>query len=272
MARLVELLWRWRGLAADETRGAYIAGIVMLNIMCVAMVATQLNYVVVGDVHMILVLAPIVGAALFYGPRVAALTGGIAGLAELIHATYLPLDYYEKYFMAPWNSVLLFALVGLIVGLMYAWPEYYGDKSGWRRPVGLVLGCALGSLFFTLYFQTSTLLINAALEHEVPHDPVVLRIRETEDHHAVPFLRITRDLRIVHDGRSPVVGEMEDLVEASSVHASALAVGIEVDNVLRVLHSLRVRNKNNLLAKGIIGGAKFSREFVASDDVLNSIR
>ena len=170
MARLVELLWRWRGLAADETRGAYIAGIVMLNIMCVAMVATQLNYVVVGDVHMILVLAPIVGVALFYGPRVAALTGGIAGLAELIHATYLPLDYYEKYFMAPWNSVLLFALVGLIVGLMYAWPEYYGNKSGWRRPVGLVLGCAVGSLFFTLYFQTSTSLINAALEHEVPHD------------------------------------------------------------------------------------------------------
>jgi len=39
-----------------------------------------------------------------------------------------------------------------------------------------------------------------------------------------------------------------------------------------VLHSLRVRNKNNLLAKGIIGGAKFSREFVTSDDSLQGFR
>ena len=42
--------------------------------------------------------------------------------------------------------------------------------------------------------------------------------------------------------------------------------------ILRVLRSLRVRNKNNLLAKGIIGGAKFSREFVTSDDALQGFR
>ena len=172
MAKLAELLWRWRGIAADESRGARIAGIVVLNIACVAMVATQLNYVVVADIHVIAVLAPIVSAALIYGPQVAMITGGVAGLAELIHATYLSLDYYEKYFMAPWNSVLLFALVGLIVGLMYAWPEYYGNKSGWRRPAGLVFGCAVGSLFFSLYFQASVSFINAGLANEVPQNLV----------------------------------------------------------------------------------------------------
>ena len=164
LARLV----RWHGLLTHATRGARIAGITALSIACVAMVATQLNYVVVGDAHMIVVLAPITACALLYGAVPATAVGATAGLAELIHATLLPLDYYEKYFTVPWNSVVLFALVGFVMGLLFAHADQYRGQSGWRRPAGIVVCCAIGSAVFTLFFHQSTYLINSLLALELP--------------------------------------------------------------------------------------------------------
>ena len=161
-------LVRWQGLMYDSSPASRKAGIGALAIAAVAMVATQLNYIVVGHAHMIAVLAPIAACALLYGPVVALLTGALTGLAELIHATLLPLDYYEKYFMVPWNSVLLFGLVGLILGIAFAFAEQWRGKAGWRRPVWLVIYCALTSLFFTGYFQLSNSIINAVLAFELP--------------------------------------------------------------------------------------------------------
>lgn len=164
-------LLHWKGIGADETMAARIAGIVMLTIMSVAMVATQLNYTVVGDAHMINALAPIAICALVHGTIPAFLMGAITGLAELIHATWLPLDYYEKYFMVPTNSIVLFALTGLLLGSLFClWDQRTRNAAYGRRAVGLLACCALGSAFFTFFFHQSTYLINSALNLELPSD------------------------------------------------------------------------------------------------------
>ena len=167
-ASLFSSLLRWRGLLNHRSRFARAAGITALSMACVAMVATQLNYVVVGDAHMILVLAPITACALLYGAVPATAVGATAGLAELLHASLLPLDYYEKYFMVPWNSVVLFALVGFVMALLFAYADQFRGQSGWRRPVGIVFCCALGSALFTAFFHQSTYLINSLLALELP--------------------------------------------------------------------------------------------------------
>ena len=167
-ASLFSSLLRWRGLLNHRSRFARAAGITALSIACVAMVATQLNYVVVGDAHMILVLAPITACALLYGAVPATAVGATAGLAELLHASLLPLDYYEKYFMVPWNSVVLFSLVGFVMALLFAYADQFRGQSGWRRPVGIVFCCALGSALFTAFFHQSTYLINLLLALELP--------------------------------------------------------------------------------------------------------
>ena len=169
--RLAELL-RWRGLLGQEPRSSRIAGITMLALACIAMVAMQLNYVVVGDAHMMVVLAPVCVCALLYGPLVACVTGGLAGLAELVHASLLPLDYYEMYFKLPFNSVVLVALVGLVMGMLYAWFDRFRGVSGWRRPAGLVVSAVIGSALFTFLFTQSAALINALLDLEMPSDLV----------------------------------------------------------------------------------------------------
>ena len=164
-------LMSWHGvLEATSSKEAQVAGIVALTIVCVSMVATQLNYVVVGDAHMIVVLAPITLCALLHGPLAALFCGAVAGLTELIHATWLPLDYYEKYFMAPWNSIGLFALVGLVVGLLFALIDRQWPSRSWQRALGLTVCCVFGSTLFTVLFSQSAYLINTILAYEVPVD------------------------------------------------------------------------------------------------------
>ena len=162
-------LFCWRGVMSWSEPIIRRTGIAITCMLCIAMVATQFSYRVVGHAHAIIVLAPIASSALGYGPLTGCFVGPVAGLAELIHATLLPLDYYEKYFMAPWNSVVLFALVGLVLGVLFAVINRRHPKSGWRRYTGLVLCCMACSLLFTAYFQLSASIINSLLEREVPH-------------------------------------------------------------------------------------------------------
>ena len=70
-----------KGSMASETLAAQRAGVIMFSIMCVALVATQLNYLVVGNAHMIVVLAPMALCALLNG-TVPALPWGDRGLAS----------------------------------------------------------------------------------------------------------------------------------------------------------------------------------------------
>ncbi|MBP3893277.1 MAG: SpoIIE family protein phosphatase [Atopobiaceae bacterium] len=149
---------------------ARVAGLTILAIACVAMVATQLNYLIVGDAHMIVVLAPITACALLFGPVPAGAVGALAGAAELVHAIVLPLDYYEKYLIAPWNSIGLFGLTGLLMGLLFAWVNERGTRRGWQRDASLALCCAIGSAFFTCFFHQSTYLINSIMSYELPRN------------------------------------------------------------------------------------------------------
>lgn len=78
--------------------------------------------------------------------------GALAGLAELIHATMLPLDFYEAYFRVPWNSVLLMALVGFNYAIIdQSVDERYPYGSKKRAPF-LVGACFIVSFLFSVCF------------------------------------------------------------------------------------------------------------------------
>ncbi len=163
-------LLSWQGLAQDMSRGTRNAAIGLLALLSCAMVATQTNYFVLGNAHVIAVLAPIASCALLYGPMPATLVGFLAGLTELLHARLLPLDVYEAYFATPVNSVVLFALIGLVMGICYAYASTRTYDKPWKGYVALVLGCITGSTLFTLFFSASVNAINALLHLEVPHE------------------------------------------------------------------------------------------------------
>ncbi|MBO7673684.1 MAG: SpoIIE family protein phosphatase [Atopobiaceae bacterium] len=156
----------------NSDRAVRKAVVSLLALLSAAMVATQANYFVVGDAHLIAVLAPITACALLVGPLSAALVGAIAGAAEWLHATLLPLDTYEQYFATPVNSVLLFSVIGLVTGLMYAAASKREFDKRWKGVAVLVLACAIGSILFTLLFSTSVNIINSLVNLQVPQSLV----------------------------------------------------------------------------------------------------
>lgn len=143
-----------------------------LVVACLTMVATQLNYVVVADAHMIVALAPLAACALLYGTIPAVVTGALTGLAELIHANLLPLDYYEMYFAVPSNSVVLFALTGLLLGVLFSLVDRRFKERSLPRFALLAACCAVGSAFFTDFFRLSASVINSLIALQLPHDLV----------------------------------------------------------------------------------------------------
>lgn len=160
----------WRGNLDKELDVARVAGIALLAILSCTMVATQTNYFVVGNAHLIAVLAPITACAFLYGPLPAALVGLLAGASEMAHAILLPLDAYEAYFAAPSNSVVLFALMGLVMGLLFGAEARHGYKSEASAAATLVLTCLAGSALFTFLFSVSVNVINSLVSFEIPSE------------------------------------------------------------------------------------------------------
>nr|AHF26028.1 putative phosphoprotein phosphatase [uncultured bacterium Contigcl_1738] len=164
-------LLKWRGLMGDATRGVRITSIAFLIILSCSMVATQTNYLVIGSTHVIAVLAPITAGSLLFGTMSGAIIGTIAGLAEMLHATLLPLDAYEAYFAAPTNSVFLFALIGIVMGVLFAIADRRRNERGdLQGLLVLASACLTGSVLFTFVFSVSVNAINDLLSLSVPSD------------------------------------------------------------------------------------------------------
>ena len=161
-------LMAWRGLMEGSEATVRRAVASLLGLLSAAMVATQTNYFVVGDAHLIAVLAPITACALLLGPKVSLTVGVIAGAAEWLHATLLPLDVYEQYFAAPTNSLILFGIIGLVMGLLYAAASRREYDARWKGVAALVVACAIGSALFTVLFSASANVINSLVNLEIP--------------------------------------------------------------------------------------------------------
>lgn len=161
----------WKGLMGDATRGVRITSVVFLIILSCSMVATQTNYLVIGSTHVIAVLAPIAAGSLLFGTLAGTIIGFVAGLAEMLHATLLPLDAYEAYFAAPTNSVLLFALMGVVMGMLFAIADRRRNERGdLQGLLVLASACLAGSVLFTFVFSVSVNAINDLLSLSVPSD------------------------------------------------------------------------------------------------------
>lgn len=207
----------WKGLMGDASRGVRITSIVFLIILSCSMVATQTNYLVIGSTHVIAVLAPIAAGSLLFGVLPGTIIGTVAGLAEMLHATLLPLDAYEAYFAAPTNSVFLFALIGFVMGVLFAIADRRrNERSDLQGLLVLASACLIGSVLFTFVFSVSVNAINDLLNLTVPSD-------------------LLRDFTGNHEVVSQIVADFV-LMMALSTTAGALDRNIES---LKGEHTLR---------------------------------
>ncbi len=162
----------WGGIADGVGKRVRYGVVAAFAVACVCMVITQLSYVVVGDMRLVCVLAPIALSALLLGPRAATVVGASAGFAEMALAVLMPNDVYQTFFVAPWNSSLLLCAIGLVAGLVFARADARGrlvakDVGRSRRIRTLLLCCLATSAAFSVVFFVSSNLLSLLLQTNV---------------------------------------------------------------------------------------------------------
>ena len=152
-------VFAWRGLFGEQPARVRRAMLAILCVAVAALVFSQLGYIEIANVRLLLVLVVVTASAFCHGVRGGLFTGLIAGAATLAHAVLLPLDYYEKYFVSPVNSIVLFALCGVLAGVLFA-VMARRSRDNELNPVGVVVVCVVTSLFCSVFFLLSARVIS----------------------------------------------------------------------------------------------------------------
>ena len=152
-------IFTWRGLMSDMDKRTRVAAYTILAVAVVSLIMTQLGFVEVFGVHLMLVLIPIALGAEMYGPRSGAALGLIAGVATMLHAMLLPFDYYEKFFAAPINSIFLFGITGFATGVLFALAYNVAQNDSKKALILTIVACFLSSWFCSTFFHVNSYLI-----------------------------------------------------------------------------------------------------------------
>ena len=165
---------RWRGLLVNELAEVQRAVMLVLCVLAATIPPGSLGIYPAAETHILISLIPVALAALLFGKERGCIIGALAGLAEMLHAIFQPYDYYEKLFSSPINSIVLFALFGLIMGMLFACifkhnPAKDASSSRTSRLLCLIVAaCAAGSIFFTAFLQCSIYIGGSVFVSNIP--------------------------------------------------------------------------------------------------------
>ena len=109
-----------------------------------------------NPVYLFLTLGVLFMGAFLFGPLTGALLGLYAGAVAFAHATLLPLDYYEIYFMTPSNTFAMLTVLGALAGWLFS--VALRDKpKGAARIFRIVLICVVLSFVASGIMEVSAL-------------------------------------------------------------------------------------------------------------------
>lgn len=149
----------WKGLLGDADRKTRIAIFALLILVSISMTFTQMGFIGIGTDgvyagYVLGLLGPVSLAALLLGKGWGTLHGLLSGLVLLAHARFQPLDIYERYFVSPLNSVVLYSLAGFMLGLLFAVSLRKNPK---RRAIRLFVVALVTSISVTLAFLANAI-------------------------------------------------------------------------------------------------------------------
>ncbi len=146
---------RFWGRMNDVHMKVRIVTLVFIVALIISMSFCQLGFwpmtVIDGKpVYLLLILAPLIMGAFLYGPYTGTFLGLLTGAVLFIHATALPLDFYEIYFMTPLNTFGLLTVLGGLSGLFFSLVFHHTKPGAVRIALiaagGIVLSFAASAL------------------------------------------------------------------------------------------------------------------------------
>ena len=134
----------------------------VLAIACAAFAFTQLGFVGLGwngeySAYLVAELVPVAVAALLLGPLVGLCMGAFAGAMLLVHATFMPLNFYELTFVTPLTSVVMLGVTGWILGCLFKF-ALRNDPSLLRGSIYIVIICVIVSWLYSIGFLVNAII------------------------------------------------------------------------------------------------------------------
>ncbi len=153
---------RWRGVLAKAPVVARLTIVIMLVVGSAALSFTQLGFAGIelpGEhaAYAVVLLLPVALAALLLGTLYGTVVGFVAGALLYAHASTLPLDYYEMAFVTPVSSMGLLTVIGLMLGMMFAF-ALRNDPPPVKRVIYVTIVCVIASIIFSQGFAFCVLI------------------------------------------------------------------------------------------------------------------
>lgn len=155
-----KLLW---GSTYDLPWYVRAGGLVFAIVAIASMSFTQLGFLSLGKIngsplYLILLLAPVVMSALEFGIVTGTLLGLFGGIVAFVHASFLPLDFLEAgYFGYPINTIVLFAFIAFVAGLLFDHALKHNPQGG--RRVAIIVGVSV----FISFLASALVFVNMVL-------------------------------------------------------------------------------------------------------------
>ena len=151
----------WKGLMAHERLRTKLIVFIALAMMSASATFVQFGFVGL-DLddktygYALTLLAPLAASALLLGKGWAFLEGGLIGSILYAHANFQPLDLYEKFFVGPVTSIVLYSVGGFILGLLFA-VALHNNPRGIRRGIYVGIVCFVCAHLATIAFYMSVI-------------------------------------------------------------------------------------------------------------------
>lgn len=150
---------RRRGLLANRNRTERTIVAVTLAIFSVSLAFVQLGFAGLGFsgeyvAYAILMLLPVALAALLLGILSGFLIGLCSGAALFIHASVMPLDFYELTFVTPLTSIVMLGVAGLLLGALFSFALRH-RPSKTRTVIYIIIVCVVVSWLYSIGFITN---------------------------------------------------------------------------------------------------------------------
>ena len=153
----------WRGAMSESPRLIRRLVALVLVVSGIVLTFTQLGFVNVvlpnGNNGYVVVLLQVVAlGALLLGAPAGLFLGIVTGAFLLLHAKAIPLDQYELAFITPISSIVMFAVVGALLGVLFAF-VLRNNPSRLKRIIYIVIVCLFTSTLYSVAFFTNAFIM-----------------------------------------------------------------------------------------------------------------
>lgn len=153
---------RWKGFLSNRAREIRLIVAAFIAITILSLTFTQLGFVGIGSqgvykAYAIVLLLPIAISAILLGVLFGTVMGLFAGVVLYYHSILMPLDYYELSYVSMSTSIVMFTVIGFMLGFLFSF-ALRNDPGPVKRVIYIGIVCVFISWIYSIGFSINAMI------------------------------------------------------------------------------------------------------------------